>query len=116
MQYVRLGLSGAVLTAAVFVLRGKMNLVGASDAFAVSGICFLIAALFLTAKHLHAYDLLIYGFQKFKNLWRNKGYSSRESLDYHEFLAQRHYPKTETAYFAAAGVLLLLALLLALAV
>lgn len=113
MRYIRLGVSGMALTAAVFVFRGKMSLAGASDAFAVSGICFLIAALFLTAKHMHAYDLLIYSFQKFKNLWRNKGYSSRESLDYHEFLAQRHYRKTETAYFAAAGVLLLLALLLA---
>lgn len=113
MRGLRFAAAGAAGTAAVFLWRRDFSLLGASDALAVTGICFLIAALFLTAKYLHAYDLLIYSFHKFVNIWKNRGFSSRDSQGYHEFLAERHYQKTAGAYYGTAGVLLLLALLLA---
>lgn len=107
------GAAGAGLAVFVFIWRGVPGLLGASDALALSGLCFLIAALFLTAKHMHAYDLLIYSFYKFINIWKNRGFTSRESKDYHEFLAERQYGKTEVSYYITAGVLLLLALVMA---
>lgn len=110
---IRFGIAGALGTAAVFFLRQEYSLRGASDAFSITGLCFLIAALFLTAKHMHAYDLLIYSFHKFVNIWKNRGFSSRDSKGYHEFLAGRQYQKNAGAYYGTGGVLLLFALLLA---
>ena len=100
-------LGGAVLFEFFLVIRGNCSLAGISDAFALSGICLLIAGLFQTAKSLHFYDLIIYGFQKFVNIWKNRDFTQRSSQGYYEFLQGRNYKKGFKECYITAGAMIL---------
>ena len=73
-----------------------------SNAMAISGICFLIMALFQTARYLRCYDLIIFGFLKFKQLWKNEKFMDKHTGSYGEFLENRRYEKNYGETFAAA--------------
>lgn len=100
-------IAGAAVTVGFLAVRGEFSLKGLSDAMALSGICFLIAALFWTARSWHFYDLIIYGFQKFANLWKNRNFTQRTSEGYYEFLEGRHYEKNYTECYVTAAVLII---------
>lgn len=98
--------AAALVTCLFLVLRRDLSRTGISDAFALSGICFLIAALFLTARNLHSYDLIVYGFQKFTSLFKNRNFTRNSSLAYHEFLEGQTYSKHYMEYYFTAAVLI----------
>lgn len=100
-------IAGTAVTAGFLIIRSDFSLKGMSDAMALSGICFLIAALFWTARSLHFYDLIIYGFQKFTNLWKNRNFTQRTSEGYYEFMESRHYQTNYTECYVTAAVLLI---------
>lgn len=94
----------SVAVAAFFlILRRDFSLTGISNAAALSGICILIAALFWTARSFHCYDLIIYGFQKFTDLWKNRNITDAESGGYANFLEGRNYKKGYGGWYAAAA-------------
>lgn len=92
----------AVAAAAVFALRRDWTLVGLSDACALSGIVFLIIALFRLAKWLRFYDLVIYGFQKFQQIWKNENFLDTQETSYGAFVESRRYEKNYSETFIAA--------------
>ena len=75
----RLGAAAGAMVCLVFAVRREYSLLGVSDAFAVAGLLFLILALFRTARYMRFYDLPIYGFKKFVEIWRVKEPSSKNS-------------------------------------
>lgn len=95
-------LSAAALAALIFLIRRVWNLTGMSDACALSGICFLILALFRIARYLRFYDLLIFGFKKFKQIWKNEKFLDRDTCSYADFLESRQYEKNYGETFIAA--------------
>lgn len=95
-------ISALAVTAFFLIMRRDFSLAGFCDATALSGICILCAALFWTARSLHCYDLIIYGFQKFTNIWKNRNFTQSTSLGYAEFLAERDYKKGFGSWYAAA--------------
>ncbi|WP_337810994.1 hypothetical protein [Enterocloster sp.] len=76
----------AVAAAVVFVIRRQWNLIGISDACALSGIVFLIVGLFRRARYMRFYDLCIYGAMRFKSLRTNPGVSDKTFGSYGEFV------------------------------
>lgn len=88
--------------AAIFVLRRHWTFVGLSDACALSGIIFLILALFRLARWLRFYDLVIYGFQKFKQIWKNENFLDTPETSYGAFVESRRYEKNYNETFIAA--------------
>ena len=76
---VRYGISAALLVSILFAVRREYSLLGVSDAFAISGLMFMILALFRTAKYMRFYDLPIYGFKKFVEIWKVKEPSRKNS-------------------------------------
>ena len=77
--YIRRVLSALALAIVIFVIRREWHLTGFSNAMAISGICFLIMALFQTARYLRCYDLIIFGFLKFKQLWKNEKFMDKHT-------------------------------------
>lgn len=98
-------LLAAVLSAVIFFARKEPGNVGISNACALSGICFLILALFRRARYLRFYDLLFYGFQKFIQIWKNHDFRDRDGKRYADFLESRKYEKNDwEAFIAAVGM------------
>lgn len=95
-------LKSVLTAAAIFAVRGRWSLVGMSDACALSGIIFLIAALFRLARWLRFYDLVIYGFQKFKQIWKNENFLADGPQGYGAFVESRRYKKNYVETFIAA--------------
>lgn len=100
-------ISAFAVTAFFLILRRDFTLAGICDATALSGICLFVAALFWTARSLHCYDLIIYGFQKFTNIWKNQNFTQSTSEGYAEFLAGRNYKRGYGSWYAAAVCLFL---------
>ena len=89
---VRYGISAALLVSILFAVRREYSLLGVSDAFAISGLMFMILALFRTAKYMRFYDLPIYGFKKFVEIWKVKEPSRKiaaNSAGSHAFFKMR---------------------------
>ena len=103
--YVKCILAAVLLAAIIFVIRRDWNLLGVSNACAVSGICFLCLALFRVARNLHFYDMVIFGFKKFKQIWKNEQFLDKDSGNYADFLASRRYAKDYGEAFTAAGIM-----------
>ncbi len=103
MRYYRKSIwRGALLAAAVFAVRRQWTFVGLSDACALSGIVFLIIALFRLARWLRFYDLVIYGFQKFKQIWKNENFLDTPTSSYGAFVESRSHEKNYGETFIAA--------------
>lgn len=100
--YLKNILSATALAIIIFVVRREWHLIGISNAFALSGICFLILALFRTARYLHFYDLAIYGFLKFKQIWKNRDFMDKNTGGHGEFVENRRYEKNYGETFIAA--------------
>lgn len=96
-----------VTAAAIFAVRRRWSLVGLSDACALSGIVFLIVALFRLARWLRFYDLIIYGFRKFKQIWKNEKFLSDGPGGYGAFVESRRYEKNYVETFIAAACMFL---------
>lgn len=105
-------LYAGALAAVIFVCRRQWSLVGISDSCALSGIVFLIAALFRMARYLRFYDLIIYGFQKFKQIWKNQDFLENASRNYGTFVESRQYEKNYRETFIAAVLFLCAAVVL----
>jgi len=90
------------LAIAIFLVRREWHLIGVSNAFALSGICFLIMALFRMSRYLRFYDLMIYGFLKFKQIWKNRDFLDKSTGSYGEFSQSRRYEKNYGETFIAA--------------
>ena len=82
----------AVAAAVVFVIRRQWNLIGISDACALSGIVFLIVGLFRRARYM-----------RFKSLRTNPGVSDKTFGSYGEFVEKRRYERNYTESFIAAA-------------
>lgn len=104
----RLGAAGAAMVCLVFAVRREYSLLGVSDAFAVTGLLFLILALFRTARYMRFYDLPIYGFKKFVEIWRVKEPSSKNSKlgNYGDFVRNYTHEKNYGEAYVLAAVLL----------
>lgn len=100
--YVKSILSAALLAAVIFAVRREWGAVGISDACALSGICFLILALFRAARYLRFYDLIIFGFQKFKQIWKNQNFLDEATGSFGAFVEGRRYEKNYGETFIAA--------------
>ena len=100
--YLRSVLHGALLALAIFVVRRQWTFVGLSDACALSGIVFLIIALFRLARWLRFYDLVIYGFRKVKQIWKNENFLDTSEGSYGAFVESRRYEKNYVETFIAA--------------
>lgn len=100
--YLKSILHAAILAAVIFAVRHHWTLVGVSDACALSGIVFLIMALFRVSRYLRFYDLVIYGFQKFKQIWKNENFLEDASKGYGAFVESRRYEKNYGETFIAA--------------
>jgi len=103
--YIKSILWAVLLAAAVFVIRQDWNLVGVSNACAVSGIWFLCLALFRVSRNLHFFDMLIFGFKKFKQIWKNEHFLEKDMKSYADFLENRRYVNNYGEAFAAAGIM-----------
>lgn len=91
------------------VWRRNFSIVGFSDACAITGICFLILALFRTAKYMRFYDLIIFGGKKFMEIWKNEDLSRKGSRvgQYHEFVQnQEHEADFKEVYLVTACCLI----------
>ena len=107
---IRYGGIAIFLTIAIFFVRREYSLLGVSDAFAISGLMFMIMALFRTAKYMRFYDLPIYGFKKFVEIWKIKEPSKKNSKlgNYGDFIQNyKHERNYMEAYFLAAVMLLI---------
>lgn len=100
--YIKSIVYAALLAVAVFAVRRQWTFVGFSDACALSGIVFLIMALFRLARWLRFYDLVIYGFQKFKQIWKNENFLDTPAGSYGAFVESRRYEKNYGETFIAA--------------
>lgn len=96
-------LYAAAAAAVVFVIRRQWDLMGVSDACALSGIVFLIVGLFRRARYMRFYDLCIYGAMRFKSLRINPGVTDKTFGSYGEFVEKRRYEKNYMESFAAAA-------------
>lgn len=105
--YIKNILLSITLAAVIFLLRREWQLVGVSNACALSGICFLILALFRTARYLRFYDLVLYGFLKFVQIWRNKNFADHVTGGYEEFVRTRRYEQNYGETFIAALLMFL---------
>lgn len=106
--YIKTIVKSVFLMAVIFLIRKNWNLIGLSDACAVSGICFLCLALFRVSRNLHFYDMVIFGFKKFKQIWKNQHFLEKDMKSYADFLENRHYVKNYGEAFAAAGIMFLI--------
>ena len=105
-------LCGYVIAAAglsvLFTLRLGFSFRGVTDAVTLSGISFLILALFRTARYLRFYDLPVFGFKKFVELWKKDYKKGGSSVgEYHEFVKEVvHVADFKEAYAVSATCLL----------
>lgn len=100
-------LMACILTGAFLgIFLGKPTASNVADAVSLTGILFLILALFRTAKYLHFYDLPIYGGKKFAELFRK--YEKEESTlgEYHEYVQSLNYRINFIEAYVTAGILL----------
>lgn len=97
----------------LFIIRREYSLLGISDAFAISGLMFLILALFRTAKYMRFYDLPIYGFKKFIEIWKMKEPSKSHSKlgNYGDFVQSYEHEKNYGETYILAAMMLIIALL-----
>ena len=102
-------LKAAATAAVIFTVRRRWSLVGISDACALSGILFLIVALFRLSRRLGFYNLVIYGFRKFKEIWKNENFLADGPHGYGEFVQSRRYEKNYTETLIAAACMCLCA-------
>lgn len=102
--------TAVIIALIIFLVRPLKNAVGVSDACAVTGILFLITALFRYARFLRFYDLIIFGFLKFIDIWKNDKFSGKDSRtgQYHEFVSRQVHERDYMEAFFTAGVFLLL--------
>ncbi len=100
--YVKNILLAVGLGAVIFAWQRNWSLIGVSDACALSGICYLILALFRFTRYLRFYDLIIYGVHKFTRIWKNEKFSDKAMGSYGEFVAGRRYEKNYGETFIAA--------------
>ncbi len=107
--YIKSISAAVILAVLVFAIRQDWNLLGVSNACTVSGICFLCLALFRVSRNLHFYDMVIFGFQKFKQIWKNEKFLEKDSCSYADFLASRRYEKNYGEAFTAAGLMFVVA-------
>ena len=105
MQY---GIGGGILALLLFIGGKEYSMLGISNACAITGILLLNVALFLTAKNLGCYNLIILGSKKFIALWKNKGLSSAEDGvgQYHEFVINYGYKRVYKEPYIIASVLI----------
>lgn len=103
--YIKSILSAVVLAVLAFIWRKNWSLIGVSDACAISGICFLILALFRLTRCLHFYDLVLYGFKKFKQIWKNENFMEKDTGSYADYINSRHYEKNYGETFIAAVIM-----------
>ena len=90
-----------------FLILREMNLFNLVDSFTLSGICFLILALFRTARYLHFYDLPIYSGKKFMELFRRADNREPKVGQYYEYIRTLEHPVDfKEAYVIAAALLL----------
>ena len=105
---VRYGISAALLVSILFAVRREYSLLGVSDAFAISGLMFMILALFRTAKYMRFYDLPIYGFKIFVEIWKVKEPSRKNSKlgNYGDFVQNYVHKKNYAEAYVLAAALL----------
>lgn len=109
--YIKSIIKSVLLAMIVFLLRREHGLVGVSNACAVSGICFLCLALFRVSRNLHFYDMVIFGFKKFKQIWKNEHFLEKDMKSYADFLENRRYVNNYGEAFAAAGIMFLVSVM-----
>ena len=97
--------AAAALAAVIWAVRRQWSLIGLSDAAALSGICFLILALFRLARYLKFYDLIIYGFTKMKQIFKNKEFLDTDTGTFAEYTAKTRYENSYIEAFIAAAVM-----------
>lgn len=107
----RYGIAALLLVTVLFAVRREYSLLGISDAFAIAGLMFMILALFRTAKYMRFYDLPIYGFKKFVEIWKVKEPSKKNSKlgNYGDFVQTYEHEKNYAEAYLFAAVLLVLA-------
>lgn len=112
-RVIRCAVTAILVAAAVFFVRREYSLFGISDALALSGLMFLILALFRTARYMRFYDLPIYGFKKFVEIWKMKEPSKNNSKlgNYGDFVQTYEHEKNYGEAYLTAAVLLALAFL-----
>ena len=93
----------AVAAAVVFVIRRQWNLIGISDACALSGIVFLIVGLFRRARYMRFYDLCNYGARRLTSCSTNPGGTEKPFGSYGELVEKRRYERNYTESFIAAA-------------
>lgn len=101
-RYIKNLIYATTIAAILFVIRRQWNFMGVSDACALSGICFLILALFRRARYMRFYDLFIYGAMRFKSLRKNPEMTDKTFGSYGEFVEKRQYEKNYMESFIAA--------------
>lgn len=106
--YIKSILWATALAAAVFVIRRDWSLIGVSNACAVSGIWFLCLALFRVSRNLHFYDMVIFGFKKFVQIWKNEHFLEKDMKSYPDFLESRRYVNNYGEAFTAAAIMFLI--------
>lgn len=107
----RYGIAAALLVMVLFALRREYSILGISDALAIAGLMFMILALFRTAKYMRFYDLPIYGFKKFVEIWKVKEPSKKNSKlgNYGDFVQTYEHEKNYAEAYLFAAALLILA-------
>lgn len=104
---------GSICLLGIVMILGKgYSLVGISNICAIAGILCLNFALYLTAKSLGFYNLIIFGFKKFMEICRNKDLSHQGSKvgEYHEFIANYRHEKNYKKAYIIAGVLIVVSI------
>ncbi len=106
-QLLRYSVIAAGLSAVFFflILR-EMTLLNLMDSVTLSGICFLILALFRTARYLHFYDLPMYSSKKFMELFRGGSNPETKVGQYHEYIKTLNHPANFKEAYLVAAVLL----------
>lgn len=105
---VRYGIAAVILAGGLFAVRREYSLLGISDALAIAGLMFMILALFRTAKYMRFYDLPIYGFKKFVEIWKVKEPSKKNSKlgNYGDFVQNYVHEKNYAEAYVLAAALL----------
>lgn len=105
----------AIILTGLFTLRLGLSLVGVADGITLSGITFLILGLFRIARYLRFYDLPVFGFKKFAELWK-KDFKKRGSSvgEYHQFVEETFHQVDFKEAFGVGGLFLFMGMVLSL--
>lgn len=107
-RWIRYGISVLVLTMMCVLLSKELSLLSISNACAIVGIFVLNWALYLTAKSLGFYNIIIFGFKKFMEIWKHKDLTHEGSKvgQYYEFIGNFHPEKNyKEPYIVALGLI-----------